>query len=131
MRERIVAAGAETAFIEKASPWKNGHMEGFNGKLRNELPNGEIFYSFAEARVMIDEWRRRYNTARPRSALAYRPPAPAVLQWPAAPDPPPVAPPATAPLAPSMPLHQPCNRIRPRGPVGHWPPLSNVETDTE
>ena len=105
VREWIVAVGAKTAFIERASPWENGYVESFNGKLRDELLNGEIFYSLAEARVMIEQWRRHYNTERPHSALGYRPPAPAVVQWPAVPDPSPVAPPATAPLAPNMPLH--------------------------
>ena len=105
VREWIVAVGAKTAFIERASPWENSYVESFNGKLRDELLNGEIFYSLAEARVMIEQWRRHYNTERPHSALGYRPPAPAVVQWPAAPDSSPVAPPATAPLAPNMPLH--------------------------
>jgi putative transposase len=103
VREWIAAVGAKTAFIEKASPWENGYVESFNGKLRDELLNVEIFYSLAEARIMIEQWRRHYNTVRPHSALAYRPPAPSVLQWPVMPDPSPVA--ATAPLAPNTPLH--------------------------
>ena len=105
VREWIVAVGAKTAFIERASPWENGYVESFNGKLRDELLNGEIFYSLAEASFIIEQWRRHYNTERPHSALGYWPPAPAVVQWRAAPDPSPVAPPATAPLAPNMPLH--------------------------
>ena len=63
VREWIVAVGAKTAFIERASPWENGYVESFNGKLRDELLNGEIFYSLAEARVMIEQWRRHYNRA--------------------------------------------------------------------
>jgi putative transposase len=75
VREWIAAVGAKTAFIEKASPWENGYVESFNGKLRDELLNVEIFYSLAEARIMIEQWRRHYNAVRPHSALGYRPPA--------------------------------------------------------
>jgi putative transposase len=71
----------------------------------NELLNVEIFYSLAEARIMIEQWRRHYNAVRPHSALGYRPPAPSVVQWPAAPDSSTVARPATAPLAPSASLN--------------------------
>jgi len=67
-----------TLFIEPGSPWENGYIESFNGKLRNELLNGEIFYSLKEAQVLIEEWRVQYNTFRPHSALKYRPPAPEV-----------------------------------------------------
>ena len=80
VREWIAAVGARTAFIEKASPWENGYVESFNGKLRDELLNGEIFYSLAEARIMIEQWRCHYNTMRPHSALGYRPPAPSVVR---------------------------------------------------
>ena len=58
------------------SPWENGYNESFNGSLRDELLNGEIFYSLAEAKVLIEAWRRHYNTVRPHSSLGYRPPAP-------------------------------------------------------
>ncbi|MDB5717751.1 MAG: integrase [Sphingomonas bacterium] len=54
----------------------NGYNESFNGSLRDELLNGQIFYSLAEARVLIEAWRRHYNTVRPHSSLSYRPPAP-------------------------------------------------------
>ncbi|MDX1926114.1 MAG: transposase, partial [Pirellulaceae bacterium] len=64
-----------TLYIEKASPWENGYNESFNGKLRDELLNGEVFYSLAEARVLIEAWRQHYNTKRPHSSLGYRPPA--------------------------------------------------------
>jgi len=97
VREWIVAVGAKTAFIEPGSPWENGYCESFNARLRDELLNGEIFYSLAEARVVIESWRRHYNTARPHSSLSYRPPAPQVLQWPASPSGP--ASPATPALA--------------------------------
>ena len=63
-------------FIEPGSPWENGYVESFNGKLRDELLNGELFYTLHEAQVLIERWRRQYNTQRPYSALGYRPPAP-------------------------------------------------------
>lgn len=63
-------------FIEPGSPWENGYVESFNGKLRDELLNGELFYTLQEAQVLVERWRRQYNTCRPHSALGYRPPAP-------------------------------------------------------
>jgi putative transposase len=70
-------------FIEPGSPWENGYIESFNGKMRDELLAREIFYSLKEAQVMIEMWRREYNTIRPHSALGYRPPAPeAILSQP-------------------------------------------------
>lgn len=68
--------GASTLYIEPGSPWENGYCESFNGKLRDELLNGEIFYSLKEATVLIEQWRKHYNTIRPHSSLHYRPPAP-------------------------------------------------------
>jgi len=65
-----------TLYIERGSPWENGYCESFNGKLRDECLNGEIFYSLKEAQVVIEQWRIEYNTKRPHSALGYRPPAP-------------------------------------------------------
>lgn len=79
VRDWIDAVGAKTAYIEPGSPWENGYCESFNSKLRDELLNGEIFYSLEEARIIIENWRRHYNGARPHSALGYRPPAPQVL----------------------------------------------------
>lgn len=76
VREWLGRIGVRTLFIEPGSPWENGYVESFNGKLRDELLNGEIFYSLREAKVLIERWRRRYNTERPHSALGYRPPAP-------------------------------------------------------
>ena len=81
VREWIAAVGARTAFIEPGSPWENGYCESFNSKLRDELLNGEIFYSLAEAKVIIEAWRRYYNTERPHSSLGYRPPAPEAIVW--------------------------------------------------
>jgi putative transposase len=72
----IAGVGAKTAYIEKASPWENGYVESFNGKLRDELLNGEVFNTLREAQVLIEEWRRHYNRIRPHSSLGYRPPAP-------------------------------------------------------
>ena len=84
LREWIVAVGAKMAYIMPGSPWENGFCESFNSKLRDELLNGEIFYTLKEARIVIESWRRHYNTVRPHSSLGYRPPAPEALQWPAA-----------------------------------------------
>jgi transposase InsO family protein len=81
----IAGVGARTAYIEKASPWENGYVESFNGKLRDELLNGEVFNTLREAQVLIEEWRRHYNRVRPHSALGYRPPAPETLPTPRAP----------------------------------------------
>ena len=69
--------GTATLYIEPGSPWENGYCESFNGKLRDECLNGEIFYSLKEAQIVIEMWKKEYNTVRPHSALGYRPPAPA------------------------------------------------------
>jgi len=79
LREWIAAVGAKTAYIEPGSPWENGYCESFNSKLRDELLNGEVFSSLAEAQVLIEAWRRHYNTVRPHSSLGYRPPAPETI----------------------------------------------------
>jgi transposase InsO family protein len=71
--------GVTTLFIEPGSPWENGYNVSFNGKLRDELLNAEVFHTLAEARVLIEQWCRHYNTQRPHSSLGYRPPAPEVL----------------------------------------------------
>lgn len=76
VRDWIRSVGAQTLFIEPGSPWENGYNESFNGKLRDELLNGEIFYTLKEAQVIIERWREHYNTVRPHSSLGYRPPAP-------------------------------------------------------
>jgi transposase InsO family protein len=69
-----------TLFIEPGSPWENGYVESFNGKLRDELLNGEIFYTLLEAQVLIEQWRRQYNQIRPHSSLGYQPPAPETVE---------------------------------------------------
>jgi transposase InsO family protein len=76
VREWLSAAKVRTLFIEPGSPWENGYNESFNGKLRDELLNGEIFYTLKEAQILIEQWRIHYNTVRPHSSLGYRPPAP-------------------------------------------------------
>lgn len=85
LRERIAAVGAMTPYIEPGSPWENGYCESFNGKLRDELFDGEIFYTLEEAQVLIEAWRRHYNSMRPHSSLGYRPPAPEAVLWPGSP----------------------------------------------
>lgn len=79
LRHWLAQVGAKTLYIEPGSPWENGYCESFNGKLRDELLNGEIFYSLKEAQIVIEQWRKHYNTIRPHSALGYRPPAPQTL----------------------------------------------------
>ncbi len=84
VREWLGRIGVKTLFIEPGSPWENGYNESFNGKLRDELLNTEIFYTLKEAKVLIERWRQHYNTVRPHSSLGYRPPAPeAILPRPA------------------------------------------------
>ncbi len=78
VREWLRRVGTQTLFIEPGSPWENGYIESFNGKLRDKLLNGEIFDTVLEARVLTEDYRRHYNTVRPHSALNYRPPAPEV-----------------------------------------------------
>ncbi|BAJ81209.1 putative transposase for insertion sequence element [Acidiphilium multivorum AIU301] len=76
VREWLGRIGVKTLYITPGSPWENGYCESFNGSLRDELLNGEIFYTLAEAQILIEAWRRHYNTVRPHSSLGYRPPAP-------------------------------------------------------
>lgn len=76
IREWLASIGTKTLYIEPGSPWENGYCESFNGKLRNECLNQEIFYSLKEAKIVIEQWRHHYNHVRPHSALGYRPPAP-------------------------------------------------------
>lgn len=80
IRKWLNELGASTLFIERGSPWENGYVESFNGKMRDELLNGEIFYTLQEAKVLIEGWRKEYNQIRPHSALGYRPPGPEVRQ---------------------------------------------------
>lgn len=82
LREWIALVGAKTAYIMPGSPWENGYCESFNSKLRDELLNGEVFYTLKEAKIIIESWRKHYNTVRPHSSLGYKPPAPEVSVWP-------------------------------------------------
>ena len=81
VRDWLAKVGVNTLFIEPGSPWENGYAESFNGKLRDELLNGEIFYTLLEARVLIERWRQHYNRVRPHSALGYNPPAPTTVAF--------------------------------------------------
>jgi putative transposase len=89
VQEWITAVGAKTAYITPGSPWENGFIESFNARLRDELLDGEIFYTLREAQTVIESWRRHYNTIRPHESLSYKLPAPEVFvpafaAWPAA-----------------------------------------------
>ena len=101
VQDWIKAVGAKTAYITPGSPWENGFIESFNARLRDELLDGEIFYSLKEARVVIESWRRHYNAERPHGSLGYKPPAPEVFipafAARAAAQPQPAPPPALAP----------------------------------
>jgi transposase InsO family protein len=102
VQDWIAAAGAKTAYIAPGSPWENGFIESFNARLRDELLDGEIFYTLREAQIVIESWRHHYNTKRPHASLGYRAPAPEVFvqgltAWPSARLQP--TPPATLPLA--------------------------------
>ena len=80
VREWLSSVGVKTLYIEPGSPWENGYNESFNGKLRDELLNCEIFDTLFEAKVLIERWRKEYNTFRPHSALGYLPPAPETVE---------------------------------------------------
>ena len=79
VRDWIAAVGAKTVYIEPGSPWENGYVESFNARSRDELLNREIFYTLKEAQIIIEGWRKHYNTKRPHGALEYRPPAPETI----------------------------------------------------
>ena len=79
VRKWLASLGVRTLFIEPGSPWENGYIESFNGKMRDELLDREIFSTLTEAKVLIEQWRRQYNQVRPHSSLGYRPPAPEAI----------------------------------------------------
>ena len=79
VRNWLERLGVKTLFIEPGSPWENGYIESFNGKLRDELLNGEIFDTILEAKVITENWRNHYNQVRPHSSLGYRVPAPEAI----------------------------------------------------
>jgi transposase InsO family protein len=72
VQEWIAVVGAKTAYIERGSPWENGYIESFNARLRDELLDGEICYTLPEAQIVIESWRRHYNTIRPHASLRYK-----------------------------------------------------------
>jgi transposase InsO family protein len=76
IRKWLGSLGVNTLFIEPGSPWENGYIESFNGKLRDELLNREVFDTLKETKVLIEQWRKEYNQIRPHSSLKYQPPAP-------------------------------------------------------
>ena len=80
VREWLGDLRVKTLFIEPGSPWENGYIESFNGKLRDELLNVELFDTLKEAQVLVEMWRKHYNAVRPHSSLNYRPPAPETIQ---------------------------------------------------
>ena len=82
-RQWLSVIGVKTAYITPGSPWENGFNERFNGSLRDELLNGEIFYTLTEAKALIENWRCHYNEVSPHSSLNYQPPAPKVIIAPA------------------------------------------------
>ena len=79
VRMWLQGVGAKTLFITPGSPWENGYVESFNGKLRDELLNREVFDTLWEVQALTEEWRQEYNHQRPHSALGYRPPAPEAI----------------------------------------------------
>jgi len=79
IRKWLNRVGVKTLFIKPGSPWENGYIESFNGKLRDELLNREVFYTLTEAKILIEQWRKEYNRVRPHSSLGYRPPAPEAI----------------------------------------------------
>ena len=79
IRKWLNRMGVKTLYIEPGSPWENGYIESFNGKLRDELLNRELFTTLKEAKALIEQWRQEYNHIRPHSSLGYRPPAPKVI----------------------------------------------------
>jgi transposase InsO family protein len=80
VREWLEKLDVKTLFIEPGSPWENGYIESFNGKLRDELLDREIFYTLWEAKVLVARWKKEYNQVRPHSSLGYRPPAPEAVE---------------------------------------------------
>jgi len=80
VRSWLERVGVKTLYIEPGSPWENGYLESFNGKLRDELQDREAFDTLREAKVLVERWRRHYNTVGPHSALGYKPPAPEAVE---------------------------------------------------
>ena len=79
VRDWIAAVGAKTAYIEPGSPWENGYCESLNARFRDEWLDRETFYNLPEAQILIEQWRKHYNTKQPHSALDCQPPAPEAI----------------------------------------------------
>jgi transposase InsO family protein len=79
IRSWLNRIGVKALYVEQGSPWENGYIESFNGKLRDELLGREIFTTLEEAKILIEQWRKEYNQIRPHSAKNYRPPAPETI----------------------------------------------------
>jgi putative transposase len=75
VQDWITVLAAKTAYTAPGSPWENGYVESFNTRLRDELLDGEIFFTFKEAQIIVEIWRRHYNTIRLHASLGCRPPA--------------------------------------------------------
>jgi transposase InsO family protein len=71
VRQWLKNLGVKTLYIQPGSPWENGYNDSFNGKLRDEVLNGEVFYTIKDAQVVFEQWRQEYNTIRPHSSLNY------------------------------------------------------------
>jgi transposase InsO family protein len=89
VQEWLAKIGVKALYITPGSPWENGYVESFNARLRDDLLDGEIFYTLREAQIIIESWRRHFNAIRPHESLGYKPPAPEVFvpafaAWPAA-----------------------------------------------
>ena len=76
LRRGLKTLGVEPLYIEPGSPWENGYLESFNGKMRDQFLNGELFYTLKEAQILTERWRTHDNTVRPHSSLGGQPPAP-------------------------------------------------------
>ena len=79
LRKWLKNVGVQTQYIQPGSPWENGYCESFNGKLRDHFLDGEIFTTLQEAKILIETWRKHYNTRRPHRSLGGRPPAPLTI----------------------------------------------------
>jgi transposase InsO family protein len=79
VRKWLSKLGVKTLYIEPGSPWENGYVESFNGRMRDELLSREVFTTLEEAKVLIEQWKREYNQVRPHSARNNRPPAPEAI----------------------------------------------------
>ena len=80
MQRWLKTLQVEPLYIEPGSPWENGYVESFNGKMRAQFLNGELFYTLKEAQILTERWRTHYNTVRPHSSLGGQPPVPETIQ---------------------------------------------------